>query len=58
MVRQSGLTYPMVRTRQHDPRPQGQRLRRHAPPRPPFQHLPFLRGQGNWLKLRTCHIRR
>jgi hypothetical protein len=36
---------PTLRTGQHDPRPQRQRLRRRRPPRPPLQRLPLLLGQ-------------
>ena len=44
-----------VRARQHDPRPQRQRLRRLAPPRPPLQNLPLLGAQHQRLQLRTRH---
>ena len=43
---------PALSTRQHDPRPQRQRLRRLPPPRPPHQHRTFLAGQHHWIKLR------
>ncbi len=39
------IRHPRLRARQHDPRPQRQRLRRGRPPRPPHKLLPFLTGE-------------
>jgi hypothetical protein len=42
-----------TRTRQHDPRAQGQRLGLRRPPRPPLQHRPLVIRQQQRLQLRA-----